>query len=646
VSLTHYATPNIKIRCDPAGADDALQSYLMNGSISMRENAVDIATLVLADENRTLYDNTVAFGDVVCIYVNYAEVDATLDNDDLRFYGFVEDMSPTISTAGEILTVKLRSYGRCLTDQVVLEEYGTESRNPTLDEFHEILQNATEGIIPEHVNDLYNTGTSSGYSIDSTLIEEDTDTIRYVYFPGVTAIYALHELQDIYQALQGSGTAGWHWIVRTVESPADTFTNYFCLTQVGNHSSGPPNVAGTWPTWWDTNQASSTIVVKQDMLTSGFTKRRAQANLVHYYGRLFKPGDRDMWTEYTLVDGAGNDKGADQWDATSANVTANDDNTVTDQVIGDYSVRFDISGADTDVQVPSGKAENWDIASWGGDHIIPVLDFWVKYDDMPGVGDVTVVDLHTGAGQWFRRRLADNGGNYWITAADEWTHIRWEVGPNAPTDDYAAGAMKYGWGNSGTADWADIDYIDIDFGDDTTSIWFDGLHFEGWIHRVARKTGESYYKQWWIVDDVGLDDSGLAATDTYPMAQYAYAELIRRARRPVQGGITLPGKPTILAGQKAHIHAAKYSGGFRIDDDFRITTHRLDFTSTGMSSYLELTDDLINGVPMMLDTPYSRSLRAVNPDLPRNRGGATIARRSVDITVPILEKTYAFNDFY
>lgn len=642
--LTHYSKPKIKIRVDPNGNDDAVEDYLSTGYITRPINAIDIAVLTLTDENNVLFNNTIVYGDDVAIYINYEAVSSPLATTDLRFYGFVEDMSPSLTEGGELLNIRLRHYGRCVNDMRVSQEYGSESVNSTLDEFHEILQDNANGIIDNYVNEINNDGNPSGYSLSDTYIEEDTDSIKYIYFPFKPAINCIHDLQDIYQALQGAATAGWHWIIQTVESPADTFTNYFCLAQVNNHElAGAPAIETVWPTWWNTNEAGSTIVVKQDMMLQAIDYRRALANYVLYYGRLLKPGDGDRWTENNHA----------LW-GTGDHTTASTEAGATNFLIGSSSLKLDHdvdATPDNQAYYPSTQDAAWDIDSWGGIHNIPTLDFWMKTSATAGIGNNFNLELHSVAG----------GGGYlirWLdpilVAADHWYHIVYPLGSYAPTDDFATGTYEDGWGNSGVGDWGCIDYIKLTIGTSGTGQdvnWYiDGLHFDGWVMRGAKKlkvggAAEDYYKQHLIVDDVGKDDSGIAATDTYLMAQMAYGELLRAARRPLQGIIALPGKPTILAGQKAHIHACKYSGGYRMDKAMRILEHRLTFTPSGCATYLTVTDDLINGRPMGLVTPRGLVMKAALPAA-QNRTSTSIISKSIDITQPILEKTYQFNDYY
>jgi hypothetical protein len=640
MSLTHHPKPQIKIRIDPAGNDDAVQDYLTTGYVRRVLNGIDIATLTLTDEGCTLFNNTIAYGDVVCIYINYA-ADGTIDKDDLVFYGFVEDMQPSLTSSRELLNVRCRHYGRAFLDMKVSEEYGTESANSGLDEFHEILQDNTNGIIDNYVEEINNDGNSSGYTITDTYIQEDTDTIKYIYFPYTPAIRCLHSLQDVFQALQGASTAGWHWIVKTTENPADTFATDFLLTQVAAHSSGPPDVKSLWDTYWNSTQANSTIVVKQDMQAQTLDYRRAEANYVLYYGALLKPGDKDLWTENNHT----------KW-GTGDHTTSSDEAGAGNVVIGSASLKLaHVVDATPDNQAYYPAAQNaaWDIENWGGRWNIPTINFWFKTSATDGIGNAFRLALHTTAGDYYYRYIDTTSV---VASANEWYNLSYPIGTYAPQAIGGTGVND--WIINNNADWGDIDYISLDIstaGTGQTVDWYvDGLHFGGWVMRGAKKlkvggAAEDYYKQKLIVDDVGKNDSGIDTDDTFIMAQLAYGELLRAARRPIQGMIAIPGEASILPGQLAHIHAGKHSGGFRVDKDMRVLEHRLSFTPAGFISYLSITDDCINGNPMSLTTPMGLVMQAALPNA-QDRTSTSLVSKTVDVTQTILEKTYQFNDYY
>jgi hypothetical protein len=191
------------------------------------ENAVDTAILYLEDEGCSYYDNTLSYEDDIAIWINYAD-DGALGTGDLVFYGFVEDMSPILTRDGELTSVKLRSYARCFVDMLVAAQYGSQSLNPTLDTLAEILQDDTVGVIDEYVNDILNTGVTSGYSVDDTYVEAIAGTITYLYNAYKPARDVINDLLDQVQAIKGAAAAGPHWIIRELESPANTFLLTSC----------------------------------------------------------------------------------------------------------------------------------------------------------------------------------------------------------------------------------------------------------------------------------------------------------------------------------------------------------------------------------------------------------------------------------
>jgi len=237
-----------------------------------------------------------------------------------------------------------------------------------------------------------------------------------------------------------------------------------------------------------------------------------------------------------------------------------------------------------------------------------------------------------------------------------WRHYSFPVG-NYRTEQFPY--FTDGWSEDGAGDWSNINAVEFYFSPggipaNQCDIWWDGLNFQGHVIRGAKKltlasADEDYYKIKVITDSIGKDDtltSGTpGTTDAGTMAQLAKAELMRSSRRPITGSISIPGKPTILPGQLAHIHAVAHSAGYRIDKDMRIVQHRLSFTDAGLVSYLQLTDDIINGIPLSPYTAYNLVQQAANPDY-QNRQISSIKARDIDITQTILEESYNFNDYY
>jgi len=306
--MRHLTTPNRKIIIDPTGAADQIEQYLVSCDVFRNENAIDTAILLVSDVDHVLYNNTIVSGDDVAVYLNYKEAEDPLTAASLRFYGFVEDMTPMYDdTYGGMLHLQLRHYGRCFTDLLCGQEYGSESSNSGLDTPKEIITDATNGLVDKWVEKLLNSATNSGYTIDTNFVEDVVSgtAIKYLYYPYKPALNCLEDLQRHSQAVQGTN-AGYHWIVKTEETAGPTFTNYLLLGIVGTHPAVAPDLASKWANWWNSTQADSTIVVKKDMVVNQFTMQRPEANYILYHGRFIRPGDADArqaeprWCRATL----------------------------------------------------------------------------------------------------------------------------------------------------------------------------------------------------------------------------------------------------------------------------------------------------------------------------------------------------------
>jgi hypothetical protein len=243
-----------------------------------------------------------------------------------------------------------------------------------------------------------------------------------------------------------------------------------------------------------------------------------------------------------------------------------------------------------------------------------------------------------------------------LPSDNRWRHFSYPIGTYRPDlfPDFTE------WTLTNAPDWANINGLEFYFrpagvAANQCDIWLDGLNLMGHVVRGAKKlqvggAAEDYYKFRLITDDVAKDDTlatgNLGTSDVGTMGRLAHAELLRSSKRPITGQISVPGLPTILPGQFAHIHAAHTTGAtYRINKDMRIFIHKLEFFNNGLRSYLNLTDDIYNGNVMRPYTMYNLIAKAVNPDN-QDRQIASIKSRLIDITLPILEESYQFSDVY
>jgi len=221
------------------------------------------------------------------------------------------------------------------------------------------------------------------------------------------------------------------------------------------------------------------------------------------------------------------------------------------------------------------------------------------------------------------------------------------VGPYAKSLPHASAAGDLIWGDSG-GDWSDIDWIEFGYvnGAAQGQMWIDGLYFSGHIVRVAKNstniTAEGCLMKT-ITDDVGKDDSLMAATDTGTIARLAYAELLRSQTRPKVGSFIVPMIKDLLPGQFMHMHAKKTgSGTFNVDADFRVTEFTQRITSdptAGFSTTVQGTSDVLNSHARPRYNDMNKVLAAVRPEF-QDRQASSIKARNIDITIPVLEKDY------
>lgn len=657
---THYAQPKSRVEVDHDGSTYDLSASTVQWDLYREINAVDYMTVLVADEGCDYFENKIhgwwddagtIKNDTVKLYCNYSEVSTPLTTTDLRFYGFVEGAKNVVTQGGEFIELQCRSYFRCLLDLLVAQEYGSQSTNPTLDTIQEIIQDAFNGIIDLWVEKVLGGAVNTGYTVSQTYVENIAGTIKYITFPYKPVRNALNDLMDLLQAIKTDSAAGMHWIGRTIESPADTFTPYLAVAEVDDHEhAGDPPVEDIWPTWWSTDEAGSTLVVKTDMILNDFHRRQPEANYILYFGNCWVPGNGDYWTEETAGNSVLWSSGVGAFTADCDSIGVGAVGGVEDPVVGITCLQLEPTNAPNVGYAfyPATQDLGWNLENISSPTNIPHL-VWYEYQTDVFQFNYLVqmaTDNVTHAGganddyfiaSWF----------YMTPIADKWYRVSVPIGPHWARDPtlHDAGDDFY-WTPQNNADWADINMILFSCGDNNAyDRCIDGLHIEAQVIRGAYLSNPGYTKIKMIQDHVAKDDSLDAADDSGTMAQLAYAELLRAARRPIQGTIAIPGKPTILAGQKAHIHAGQHSGGFRINKAMMFQQHHLHMGSRGLISYLTLTDDLLNGRPMSPMDEYNLIQGMTQPSA-QNRTMSSIKSWPIDITHTVLAKSYAFNDFF
>ncbi len=613
--------PSQQVTITHGGSDYSFEKKTLSTEVILRENAVAICRLVASDRESKSFLDQVDIADNGKVEFQCAGSSMTQ-----RFGGWVENLNPQIDrTQGELCGIEAYGYGIGFARMLVRQQYGSQSENSSLNTIKEILTDSTYGIIPKYVEKVLASATASGYSINTTKVADLTSDFRYLYFPGKPAIRCTEDLLDLLSAANAPG-AGGHWIVIP-----DGTTAYFCLATVGAHENPPSDI---WPTWWNTNQAGSTIVVKEDMITAAFTKRRSEANYVLYHGAFRRPIDGDKWTE----------NNASEWAETSDDVAhVEDESTI--YKVGSYSIRGRIENNAhwQTLWYPSSVDLNFDFTKIGTRFNVPQINFYLYLNNnvyMGGGGpQMPTVYLGTGAqadGNTFACELTNTVSNDAI-----WRHISIPVGQYHNLTE-----SPLGWSDSG-GDWTDIDYVMFAFSSQAADarLYVDGLCFTGILTRGAydsTKIGTQKAKMLLVHDNIPKDDSLIASDDSGEIAQFAKAELYRAVTEPIMGQIAIPMQEKILPGQLAHIHFAKdSSGSFDVDKNMRIVEVRHLFNMQGARSLLTLTDDVTNSQPTQPADSYSRLMKAVTPIHFQDRVRGSIIASDIDILQNILEKSYS-----
>lgn len=587
----------------------ALSDYVKSFDVTLRENAVDSLTMLVADTESETFLDKCEIGDKVWVKFRFKDITDTLTQ---LFGGFIEDVQPGVSDLGELLKVTAMGYGVALSNMFVREQYGSQSENATVTSLYQVLTQGTVGIIPNYVHKAMG-GAASGYTIGTTKIADIASAFSYLYFPAKPALNCLDDMIDLVSAANVPN-AGCHWTV--IPSGWEA---YLCVATVGAHENPPADV---WSTWWNTDEAGSTIEVKKDMIISDFRKKRSEANYVFVVGNFRRPANGDYWTESS----------ASVWDC-DANGTLTDSIA---KVWGANSLCFTKGESAGKFWYPKTGTLNFDITSIGTKSIIPFISFYImKY--ALGAEPNIMVHMKNDATHYFSRGITNL-----VTEDGKWFHITLPIGPYYSTVQQD---NKEWLKNVGTEVWTDIDYLGfLIVGAENSKLWVDGLHIDGMITRAAydsAKFASQKCKMMFIRDDIGKDDSLIATDDSGMIAQYAKAELYRNIQTPILGQIIIPMQPEIKAGQLAHIHfGLKSDGNFRIDKNMRIieVTHHFDLE--GAKSILSLTDDVKNSRPIGSINAYNTIMKAVSPGF-QDRLRSSVVGKDVDVTQTILAKLYA-----
>jgi len=605
-----HAIPQFKIE---VGSNIWENDQALSVIVNRPENAVDSATIVANDYKGINYLSKINNLNTLKIYLRYKEKTTTWTQ---IFQGEVESIQPQLSMNGEILAATARGVGYPFVDMNVFDEYGTESTNPTVDKVSEVIYD----IVTNYVEKSFG-GAASGHTF--TVLTDNTSpswdvSLTYAPFPFKTALDSLKTLCDLGAAHAGPTNAGPHFIV--------TPGGKLCTATIGSHTA---QFDTDWPTWWRTDQNHSTLQQGKDFLNYTFQDDvKNYFNHIIYAGSLLKPGSGDFcennsadWAVYV----------------SSGTPYVTDDNSV--KKVKSYSIKAYSSnalvGGSLYLRYKKNVSWGYNTTYWGGEIAHPTINFWLRRD--AGIN-------------YFYLRLCQSDSIYASASrlnaptANEWYGFSLEIGPYGHIKDSNGNDWLY----SGGFNWTNVNYIYI-FGDVANSscaFWVDGLNFQGQLIRTAKDTTKitsDDERQKYIFDSVGKDDTTKAGTpgttDTGYMARVAKAELLRCAKKPLVGHLTIPCAEDLLPGQLIHIYANQKSDGtFNIDANFRVIELRHVVTVQGSKTELSVTNDLKNS---LVNKTYSMANLVVSQLLGKDRESINLKSMAIDLTTPMLTETYS-----
>lgn len=618
VTVTNYmAIPDFRVAITHGGTTTNYDNDLFtNINVRRVENGVDQALLTFADTESAYYDDHITSGDTVVVQVDNAA--ATL------LSGKAYLARPTLTDQGEVTVLQVDGSGYGLSQMLVADEYGTQSNNPTLDTIKEIVENAAEGIKDEYVNDILNSGVTSGFTYLSA-VETIAGTIPYIEFPYKPADKCLNDLCDLVTALK-AGAAGPHWIV--------TNDNHICIATVGNH--GAP-AATKWPTWLNST-TDNTLEQGVDFTTFNFETLDKAANYVLYHGKFMRPV-HDVWTE----------SAAAAWGGPALGEVISDD--AGNYVVGDNSVELHNNNviAQSTMWYPSARTLGLDLTVCGGEKNPAELCFYGRVEYANALTSL-YVRCWTSAGNYYEHDIAsaiDLGGGA-AAGSVNFVHFRLPLGPYFPADKYPGFTA---WTPVLAGDWTNINAFEFEQNGVAMSLnkfYIDDLRIEGTVLRAARQaaaySATDPCKMTVVTDNIGKDDtlkSGTpGTTDQGTVALMAKAEWYRMSSTPTVGYVTTPMIKGALPGQLVHIHAKKKRDGtFTVDANMRILKAIHNLGEQGATTTFELTSDVLNGRARSRFGDINQVLRQARPEF-QDRQASSIKMPDLDVTQAILTESY------
>lgn len=580
--------------------DSTILSYdVFSVEVVLIENAVSLAKVLFNDyQSKNYIANIDLFSDLK-VSLRYGSGAWTE-----KFCGIIEDTEPRLNEFGQVVVATAYGLERCLRNTHCNTSYGTESLNPTIDTPSEIWTDIVDNYVEKSFG-----GVATGYTLDLASNNGGSPTIQHLYNPYLSNLSILNQTLLFIQA-DRAGSSGHHWMVGT--------DGQLRIKRIGTDIAG-------WPSWWNTDEAGSTLVEGRDFISYGFSKRargKDFANKVILTTDLRKPG-YDHWCEYR---GAGADSGSHLW-GSDANIDLANANGAGFFVVGAYSLQA--TPNDDNIGTfwyPLAKNASWDLTKIGSENAPPFLGFYYRQTRTPTF--ISYIYLMTDAANYWSISTLPTGSIF--AEIDKWVHLSLPVGPYHALFLDETGKR---WNNNG-GDWSNINWIEIGLAGTSSGedCYTDDLHLGGKIIREAYNSTSiaTYDEHQKIVRmNTAVDDSMVAADDSGTAAMLAYAELLTTQKIPITATLETPGIIDLLPGQFIHPHAAKKADGtFRIDDaNFRVKQVNLTFKKNGFRTVTQVTDDLTNSFAkgptellsayykVVFTDPEAQSLRATGIDV-------------------------------
>ncbi len=626
--MAYLQIPQYKLNLDGTDYTDGLQSF----NVKLRDSNYSTAHLTLDNQYSRFYDTIITKFTEVKLYVR----DSGGDWRHL-FGGYARELNPSINTTqGNILNVACKGYGSALDETHCNRDYGTESANPSYPQPWNIWTNVIADFVNKSFDD-WATGHAASITDYSLITDNYANDLTYINNPYRKNIDVINHVCDIATAIAAGAdaenptTAGPHWIVDP--------EGYFLLGKIGDHAAGGTSPEARWPDWWNVDEAGSTLVEGVDFSDIGIIDKSSEfANHVILVTDLRKP------SYDSVTDGAGCAAlwGDDNLQSLAADAAV--------KIVGTHSLRTEVKGDLTAgyAYYPSTEDAGWNIDKMGGPHSIPRLNFYQISDSPTYTYEI-------------RMFTTDHLTDYYYIPSTTWsegdTDWRWKSIPigsywasdNESSGSAAGSTTKWLW--NGNPDWANINGFCYKRNPSAAAfyVWLDDWHLSGKITRSARCsdniTANNEYQKTFLsryaMDDMCAEGTP-GTTDVGDAARTAKAELLRRIRSPRTVQFTVSMRPSIMAGQKTHVHAfRKLDGTYTINGDMRImeVTHGFDPNPMiGAYSTITATDDLYNTRPISSTDLWAlqQEFTLINSREAMNmRAGA-----EVDLLIPMLQENY------